>query len=165
MTPWFILFCTAAVTLSLPRNRFAQIQLQGRLHLSCVYYTIHCSHDGVIKWKHFPRYWPFVRGILLSPVDFPHEGWWCGALMFSLICAWTSGWENSRDAGDLRPHRAHFVFTVMTMCFLGWYQRPAGRSAAGNSALQIDHHLWSVTSVTIYVTSMRLILNLAFSYY
>ena len=19
-------------------------------------------HDGVIKWKHFPRYWPFVRG-------------------------------------------------------------------------------------------------------
>ena len=21
------------------------------------------EHDGVIKWKHFPRYWPFVRGI------------------------------------------------------------------------------------------------------
>ena len=21
------------------------------------------SHDDVIKWKHFPRYWPFVRGI------------------------------------------------------------------------------------------------------
>ena len=21
-------------------------------------------HDDVIKWKHFPRYWPFVRGIL-----------------------------------------------------------------------------------------------------
>ena len=20
-------------------------------------------HDDVIKWKHFPRYWPFVRGI------------------------------------------------------------------------------------------------------
>ena len=20
-------------------------------------------HDGVFKWKHFPRYWPFVRGI------------------------------------------------------------------------------------------------------
>ena len=20
-------------------------------------------HDGVVKWKHFPRYWPFVRGI------------------------------------------------------------------------------------------------------
>ena len=22
-----------------------------------------CIHDDVIKWKHFPRYWPFVRGI------------------------------------------------------------------------------------------------------
>ena len=22
-----------------------------------------CWHDDVIKWKHFPRYWPFVRGI------------------------------------------------------------------------------------------------------
>ena len=23
----------------------------------------HYQHDDVIKWKHFPRYWPFVRGI------------------------------------------------------------------------------------------------------
>ena len=23
-------------------------------------------HDGVIKWKHFPHYWPFVRGIPLK---------------------------------------------------------------------------------------------------
>ena len=25
------------------------------------------SHDEVIKWKRFPRYWPFVRGIHGSP--------------------------------------------------------------------------------------------------
>ena len=25
-------------------------------------------HDDVIKWKHFPRYWPFLRGIHRSPV-------------------------------------------------------------------------------------------------
>ena len=25
-------------------------------------------HYDVIKWKHFPRYWPFVRGIHRSPV-------------------------------------------------------------------------------------------------
>ena len=24
---------------------------------------------NVIKWKHFPRYWPFVRGIRALPVD------------------------------------------------------------------------------------------------
>ena len=27
-------------------------------------------HDDVIEWKHFPRYWPFVRGIHRSPVEF-----------------------------------------------------------------------------------------------
>ena len=26
------------------------------------------DHDDVIKWKHFPRYWSFVRGIHRSPV-------------------------------------------------------------------------------------------------
>ena len=26
------------------------------------------SHDDVIKWKHFSRYWPFLRGIHRSPV-------------------------------------------------------------------------------------------------
>ena len=25
--------------------------------------TLTCYHDDVIKWKHFPRYWTFVRGI------------------------------------------------------------------------------------------------------
>ena len=28
-------------------------------------------HDHVIKWKHFPRYWPSVRGIHRSPVNTP----------------------------------------------------------------------------------------------
>ena len=43
-------------------------------------------HDDVIKWKHFLRYWPFVRIIHRSPVNSPHKGHWRGALMFSLIC-------------------------------------------------------------------------------
>ena len=38
--------------------------------------------DDVIKWKHFPHYWPFVRGIHQSLVDSPHKGQWRGALMF-----------------------------------------------------------------------------------
>ena len=32
------------------------------------------EHDDVTKWKHFPRYWPFVRGIHQSPVKSPHKG-------------------------------------------------------------------------------------------
>ena len=31
-------------------------------------------HDDVIKWKHVPRYWPFVRGIHRSPVNSTHNG-------------------------------------------------------------------------------------------
>ena len=30
-------------------------------------------HDDAIKWKHFPRYWPFVPGIHLSPGEFPAQ--------------------------------------------------------------------------------------------
>ena len=42
-----------------------------------------------------------------------HKGQWRGVLMFSLICAWTNGWVNNRDAGDLRRHRAHYDVFVM----------------------------------------------------
>ena len=38
------------------------------------------DHDGVIDWKHFPRYWPFVRGIHRSLVNSPHKVQWRGAL-------------------------------------------------------------------------------------
>ena len=48
------------------------------------------GHDDVIKWKHFPRYWSFVRGIQRSPVHSPHKGQGRAALMFPLICAWTN---------------------------------------------------------------------------
>ena len=70
-------------------------------------------HDDVIKWKHFPRDWPFLRGIHRSPVNSLHKGQWRGALMFSLICAWINGWVNNREAGDLRRHRGHYDVTVM----------------------------------------------------
>ena len=52
-----------------------------------------------IKWKHFLRHWPFVRGIHWSPVNSPHKGQWRGTLMLSLICAWIDGWVNNREAG------------------------------------------------------------------
>ena len=76
-------------------------------------YVIRYIHDDVIKWKHFPRYWPFVRGIHRLPVNSPHRGQWRRALMFSLICAWTKSWLNNRDTSDLRRHSAHYDVTVM----------------------------------------------------
>ena len=70
-------------------------------------------HDDVIKWKHFPRNWPFVRGIHRSPVNSPHKGQWRGALLFSLICVWINIWINNREAGDLRRYRAQYDVIVM----------------------------------------------------
>ena len=70
-------------------------------------------HDDVIKWKHFPRYWPFMRGIHRSAVNSPQKGQWCGALMFSLICARINDWVSNREAGDLRCHRSRYDVIVM----------------------------------------------------
>ena len=79
----------------------------------------HIIHDDVIKWKRFPRYWPFVWGIHQSPVNSPHKGQWRGALMF-LIYAWTNGWVNNRDAGNLRHHRGYYDVTVTFSSFYSW---------------------------------------------
>ena len=75
-------------------------------------------YDDVIKWKHFPRYWPFVREIHRSPVNFPHKGQWRWALMVTLICARMKGWVNNREAGDLRRYRVHYDVIVMVFCKL-----------------------------------------------
>ena len=74
---------------------------------------LYSLHDDVIKWKHFPRYWPVVRGIHRSPVNSPHKGQWRGALIFSLICAWMNDYVNNCEVGDLRRHIAHYGVTVM----------------------------------------------------
>ena len=72
------------------------------------------SHDDVITWKHFPRYWPFVRGEFTGPRWTPRTKasdaeLWC--LFF--ICVWINSWVNNGDAGDLRCHGIHYDVTVM----------------------------------------------------
>ena len=78
------------------------------------------THDDVTNWKHFPRHWPFVRGIHRSAVNSPHKVQWRRALVFSLICAWTNDRANNLDAGDLRRHRLHNEKT--TRDFSGHWQ-------------------------------------------
>ena len=69
-------------------------------------------HDDVINWKHFPRYWPFVRGIHRSPVNSPHKGQWRGALMLFLFALNKRLSKQSRGWW-LRRHRAHYDIIVM----------------------------------------------------
>ena len=80
------------------------------------------SHDDVIKWKHFLRYWPFVRGIHRWPVNSLHKGQWRGTLMFSLISAVNKrlskrswGWWFETPSRPLRRHcNDNFYSTFMT---------------------------------------------------
>ena len=46
--------------------------------------------------QYFPRYWTNLWGIHRSPVNSPYKGQWRGALMFSLIWAWTNGCVNNQ---------------------------------------------------------------------
>ena len=78
------------------------------------------AHDYVIKWKHFPRDLTFLQGIQWSPMNSPHKGQWCGALVFSLICACINDWVNNRKAGDFRRQRAHYDVIVMWCHILSW---------------------------------------------
>ena len=83
------------------------IQLIGTPCNACLLTIVIVYHDDVIKWKHFPRYWP-------SSVNSPHKGQWRGAMMFILsTCTWINGWANNRGAGGLRRHRAHYDVTVI----------------------------------------------------
>ena len=63
------------------------IMMPMSYRLNIVNHTHRPYRDDVIQWKHFPRYWPFVRGIHRSAVNSQHKGQWHGALIFSLICA------------------------------------------------------------------------------
>ena len=68
-------------------------------------------------WRHqmetFSVLLALCEGNHRSPVDSHHKGQWRGALTMSLICSWTNGWANNRDAGDLRCHHAHYNVNVM----------------------------------------------------
>ena len=75
---------------------------------------INVTPDDVIKWKHFPRYWPFIRRIHRSPVNSLHKGQRRGAMMFPLICAWINSCANNREAGDL------YAFVIIMISPLWW---------------------------------------------
>ena len=99
-----------------------------------VHYSIFVSSNGVLChacnifhweesfsleswWRHQMEIFSalLVRCAGNSPVtgEFPHKGQLRGALMFSLICAWTNGWVNNRDAD-------HYDVTVIE-CLNGWF--------------------------------------------
>ena len=95
---WWIIYWRIYASLGL--NKFWKLendllQVKHVKTISTAWYPKLLLHDNIIKWIYFPRHWPFVRGIRRSPADSPHKGHRRGALIFSLICAWTNAWTNN----------------------------------------------------------------------
>ena len=85
-----------------------------------------------------------------SPVtgESPHICQWRGALMFSFFYAWTNGWVNSRDVGDLRRHRAHYDVNVME-----------AQSQSASHCKTWDAYLRFVTNHTDYMYLCKCVLK------
>ena len=84
LNPWWLII-NWTITIKLPWNFHNQIKTFPLKEMYVKMSFVKCRpfylglnalmavHDDVIKWKHFPRYWPFVRGN--SPVtgEFPKQ--------------------------------------------------------------------------------------------
>ena len=73
--------------------------------------------------------------------------------MFSLICAWTNGWPNNRDADDLRYHCTYYDVTVM---FIGFLERChwVHDGARYHGDVIMDAIASQITSLTIVYSSV-----------
>ena len=115
-----------------------------------------------MKWKHFPRYWLFVRGIHRSPVNSPHKGRWRGALIFSLICAWMNGWVNNREAGDSRRHSAHYDVIVMH-CMLSGATTQMTSHSKYKAQMNVLNNFWATLFEKIWSSKYSFCLFLEWS--
>ena len=72
-----------------------------------------------------------------------HKDQWRGALMYSLICFWISGWVKNHEAGDLKRHRVHYDVTVMETGIYWTGQFSAKRALVSKKA-----SLWLLRTLT-----------------
>ena len=117
------------------------------MFLRFLYISVPVSHDDVIKWEHFPRYWPFVWGIDRSPVNSLHKGQWREALMFSLICALNKrlskhawGWWLGTPSGPLWRHCNVVVSLPLSIIIM----------------VELALFVWNVCSLSIWYYYLRL---------
>ena len=105
-------------------------------------------YDDVLKWKHFLRYWLFVRGIHRLSLNSPRKGQWHRALMFSLICAWINGWVNNRESDAPR-------FALKKVFRKCCEEHPAGKNK------QLLHSRYSILDKqnTYMITTCRIFLS------
>ena len=74
------------------------------------------------------------------------------------ICAWINGWVNSREAGDLRRHGAHYDITVMRLTWQlllshPYYIRDGAISCVGFNISSVWHnnYWYLICWITVYI--------------
>ena len=102
---------------SLPRQQDNTVVTSSSfvVMVRCGNFQLLRCHDDVMKWKYFPRYWPFVREFT---GEFPSQRPATRSFdFFSLISAWINGLINNREAGDLRqtPSRSLWRHCITIM--------------------------------------------------
>ena len=78
-----------------------------------------CKINVFPWWRHQMETFSASAALCAGNSPAPHKGQRRWALIFSLICAWTNGWVNNRDAVDLRRHCAHCDVIVMCLFIVG----------------------------------------------
>ena len=75
----------------------------------------------VTRWRHQMETFSALLAICAgnSPVtgEFPAQRSVTRSFDVFFTCAWTNGWINNQDAGNLRRHRTHYYVTVMINAF------------------------------------------------
>ena len=104
LASWQLLFTMTRVTSkrnhgTIRYKRISNVSIQGSVNI--------LAAEGARPWQ--------VTFYMMTSSNGIHRGQWCGALMFSLICAWRNGWVNNRQTGDLRPNCAHYDVIVMSL--------------------------------------------------
>ena len=114
--------------------------------------------DDVIM-ETFPRYWPFRRGIHMSPVKFSTQIQVKRSFGAFFDLRLNNGCVNNRDVGDLRRHRAYHDVTIM-VCLMfvantlpNQSSRIVNRILPANAAIYTGHKqfIWRPRTKTLYV--------------
>ena len=113
-------------------------------------------HDDVIKWKQFPRHWPFVRAIRRLAVDlhpYPsppppppplqRPATWRFDVIFDLRLNQRLS-KHPRDAGDMRRHRVHRDVTLMWSWCLRLCNSPLFQEFTKVNSLYLSKTDWCI---------------------
>ena len=78
-------------------------------------------HDDVMKWKYFPRYWPFVRGIHRSTGGFPSQRPVTRSFDAFFYLRLTKRFSKHSGRRWFRRYCAHHDVSARRQSFLHWY--------------------------------------------